>query len=258
MLYTLVDPHVGHEVAYNRWYERDHYYEGCMVGPHLFAGSRWVATREMKDMRFPVGRGEICDPTDKGSYVAIYWVQEGKHDEHFGWGLTKVQWIYQNDRGFQERTHAHTVLYEEPWSFYRDDDPVPIELALDHRYPALASVALDRAEGVSVEDLNAFLTGTALPALMGADSKVASMVSWVPVIREDDLTDGAPMDLGTKGGGHERSHQLFFLEDDPKAVWDQFHAYADAVNASGLAEVVFAGPFLATSVGTDKYTDQLW
>ena len=24
MLFTLVDPNLGHEVAYNRWYERDH------------------------------------------------------------------------------------------------------------------------------------------------------------------------------------------------------------------------------------------
>ena len=46
MLFTLVDPEKGHEVAYNRWYERDHFYAGCMVGPWLFAGSRWVAPRE--------------------------------------------------------------------------------------------------------------------------------------------------------------------------------------------------------------------
>ena len=28
MLLTLVDPEPGHEVAYNRWYERDHFYAG--------------------------------------------------------------------------------------------------------------------------------------------------------------------------------------------------------------------------------------
>ena len=44
-LFTLVDPSKGHEVAYNRWYERDHFYAGCMIGPWLFAGKRWVATR---------------------------------------------------------------------------------------------------------------------------------------------------------------------------------------------------------------------
>ena len=39
-LFTLVDPHEGHEVAYNRWYERDHFYAGCMNGPFFFAGRR--------------------------------------------------------------------------------------------------------------------------------------------------------------------------------------------------------------------------
>ena len=38
MLFTLVEPHRGHEVAYNRWYERDHFYAGCMIGPYQFAG----------------------------------------------------------------------------------------------------------------------------------------------------------------------------------------------------------------------------
>ena len=38
-LFTMVDPNPGHEVEYNRWYERDHFYAGCMIGPWLFAGS---------------------------------------------------------------------------------------------------------------------------------------------------------------------------------------------------------------------------
>jgi hypothetical protein len=45
MLLTLVDPHPGFEHAYNRWYERDHFYAGCMIGPWLFAGRRWVRDR---------------------------------------------------------------------------------------------------------------------------------------------------------------------------------------------------------------------
>ena len=53
MLFTLVDPHRGFEVAYNRWYERDHYYAGCMIGPWLLAGSRWVAPRACKRLRLP-------------------------------------------------------------------------------------------------------------------------------------------------------------------------------------------------------------
>ena len=53
MLFTLVEPHKGHEVEYHRWYERDHFYSGCMEGPWLFSGRRWVSTRELKALREP-------------------------------------------------------------------------------------------------------------------------------------------------------------------------------------------------------------
>ncbi len=53
MLYTLVEPHRGHEVAYNRWYERDHFYAGCQIGAYNFAGARFVATAPLKELRYP-------------------------------------------------------------------------------------------------------------------------------------------------------------------------------------------------------------
>jgi hypothetical protein len=53
MLFTMVEPHKGHEVEYNRWYERDHFYAGCMIGAWQFAGRRFVATRDLKSLRYP-------------------------------------------------------------------------------------------------------------------------------------------------------------------------------------------------------------
>ena len=53
MLYTLVEPHRGHQVAYNRWYERDHFYAGCQIGAYNFAGARFVATAPLKGLRYP-------------------------------------------------------------------------------------------------------------------------------------------------------------------------------------------------------------
>ena len=41
-------------------------------------------------------------------------------------------------------------------------------------------------------------------------------------------------------------------------VRDRIRSYAEAVDASGLATVVFAAPFIPTIPGTDTYTDQLW
>ena len=66
------------------------------------------------------------------------------------------------------------------------------------------------------------------------------------------------MPLGTDGGSDDRIIQLCFLETDPEACWDQFRAYAKAVDAGGHGQVTLAAPFIPTIVGTDTYTDQLW
>lgn len=259
MLYTLVDPHRGHEVAYNRWYERDHYYAGCMIGPWLFAGSRWVATRELKDLRFPKDdTNAVADPWDAGSYVAIYWVLEGHFDEHFNdWAIKQVRWLYSNDRGFAERSHVHTVLYRIAGAFYRDADPVPIDLALDHGYEGLVSVALDRVDGVSADQLDAWLRAEGLPPALADGGPVASCAVWTPEPREGGPAN-APMALGSEPGGPERTMQLFFVDGDVRDAWPRFVEYGERVNGSGLATVVFAAPFFRTVVGTDTYVDQLW
>lgn len=163
MLLTMVDPNRGYERAYNRWYERDHYYAGCMVGPYLFAGSRWVATRELKDLRWPEGNTTIADPTDKGSYVSIYWVEKDHHDDHFvEFARPQVRWLYGNNRGFPERSHAHTVLFDHIGAVYRDADPVPIELALDHGYDGIVAAWFDSRDGDAMA-LHTKLAATVMP-----------------------------------------------------------------------------------------------
>ncbi len=253
MLLTLVDPNEGSEVAYNRWYERDHFYAGCMVGPWLFAGSRWVATRELKDLRLSDGRGEVADPVDAGSYVAIYWVHAGKEEEHWKWAGEQVHWLYSNGRGFSERTHAHTVIFDYVTTAYRDEDPIPIQLALDHGYSGIAMVATDRAEGVSERD---FAAWTAESGRLATGS-IASISSWRPQPR-NEITANAPMDLGTGTGGPERTMQLAFLEGETRSAWDDVRRYAEAIDASGKGRVCFAGPFHKTVVGTNEYADRLW
>ncbi len=256
MLYTLVDPHRGREVAYNRWYERDHFYAGCLVGPWLFAGRRWVATRRLKDLRFPAD-GPVAEPVDAGSYLAVYWVLEGKHADHFSWAIDQVQWLYANDRGFPDRDHVHTVLFDYEGTVHRDDDPVPVELALDHGYQGLVSVFLDRADDIGAEELSEWLRDGPLPDLL-AGSPIAMASSWSPVGRDDDVTDRAPMALGSPPGGGERTLQVFFVESDPSECWDAFVDYGKAIDADGKASVALAAPFIPTVVGTDTYTDELW
>lgn len=255
MLLTMVDPEKGLEREYNRWYERDHYYGGCMIGPFLFAGSRWVAPRELKDLRWPKD-GAVANPTTKGSYVAIYWVEKGKHAEHFDtWAVPQVWSLYNHGRGFAKRHHVHTVLFDHIGAVYRDADPVPVALALDHKYDGIVAVWLDAAKG-NAQSLHAELAKQLVPELL-AGSLIEIASSWTPSAGENEPKE-TPMDLGSKAGGPERLCQLFFLHGDVRESIDRFREYTKKVEAQGLAKTQLVSPFYRTVVGTDTYADQLW
>jgi hypothetical protein len=227
-----------------------------MIGPFLFAGSRWVATRELKDLRWPQEEA-VAKPYDAGSYVAIYFVEQGHHEEHFAdWARPQVRVLYGEGRGFAERRHIHTVLFNHIGAVYRDDDPVPVDLALDHGYDGIVAAWLDGRDGLAAADLHARLAEAHLPKLLsGSPIEIAS--SWTPSAGENDDKD-VPMDLGSKAGGPERLCQLFFVGGDVRDATKRLHDYTAAVEADGLADARLVAPFHRTVVGTDKYVDQLW
>ena len=256
MLLTLVEPAKGFELAYNRWYERDHFYAGCMVGPWLFAGSRWVATRTLKDLRWP-SDSPIARPNDAGSYVAVYWVEEGHHREHFGeWSIRQVRDLYANGRGFSERTHVHTSTFHHAGSAYRDDDPVPVELALDRGYDGLFILWWDAATGTGRQLHETLAMALPMASLLDSASPVEIASSWVPSTPDQENRD-APMDLGSPVGGTDRLVQLLFVSGDVVASAERVRAYTDGVEAQGLATLQLAAPFFRTVVGTDRYVDEL-
>jgi hypothetical protein len=160
-LVTLVEPHRGHEVAYNRWYERDHFYAGCMIGAWTISGARFVATRDLKDLRSPDST-VAPDPT-AGSYLSLYWVLAGKFGEWMDWGTRQVRWLIDEDRMFPHRDHVHTVMYRFHSEVPGREDGVPVELALDRRAPSLVMTVVDRAEGVSTDAVAAWWAEQGLP-----------------------------------------------------------------------------------------------
>jgi hypothetical protein len=256
MLLTLVDPHKGFERAYNRWYERDHFYAGCMIGPFLFAGSRWVATRALKNLRWPDDE-TVAVPPDAGSYVAIYWVEKGHHDDHFGgWAQPQVVTLYGEGRGFSERRHIHTALFDHIGAVYRDDDPVPVDLALDHGYEGLVALWIDGAGGAPAAQTHQRLAADLLPKLLaGSNIEIAS--SWTPSPGENEPKN-VPMDLGTRAGGPERVCQLFFVGGAVEDALPKLREYTDAIERDGIGAVRLVAPFYRTVIGTDRYVDELW
>ncbi len=251
MLYTQVDPEPGYEVEYNRWYERDHFYAGCMVGPWLFAGRRWVSTKDLKALRFPA-ETPFLSPVTAGSYVAIYWILEDRYEDHREWATEQVNWLYANGRGFPNRVHRHTGMYGQQARWYRDDEYVPLELALDHeQYVGMVSMALQRADGVEDAAVDEWLDAN-VPGFL-AGGPVASASKWAPL----PILESAPAFVPRDPDADKRTMHLFFLEEDPRADWERFRQWGKQVDASGVATVVFAAPWIPTVVGTDTYTDQL-
>jgi hypothetical protein len=244
MLFTLVEPHRGHEVAYNRWYERDHFYAGCMVGPWLFAGRRFVATRALKELRFGT-EPDVFGGADLGSYVAVYWILDGRHEEHVDWALRQVQWLHANGRMFGERDHIHTLLYRHAFTVAARADPVPAELALDHPFGGMTATLVRPAAGVTAEELGAYVGRTLEPELE---------LGFTPI--------PLPADAPVSQQGQDRLGgcllELAFTSASPDRTWDEQHAAADRLRGDGVGEVLWTAPFVPTIPGTDAYTDQLW
>jgi hypothetical protein len=249
MLFTMVEPRKGHEVAYNRWYERDHFYGGCLAGPYLFSGKRWVATKDLKAQRFPA-ESPITPSSDVGSYLAVYWVLEGTHDDWNRWSVDQVQMLHRDGRMFPERDHIHTVLYEYLWDVGRDADGVPVELALEHPYQAMHVLIGERNDDVDMGDVDAWFKDKLPGALAG------TKIGQVAAFKAMPLLDDAPPDVPRDPATNRRFMQMWFAED--ASGFDVVQSVAKEFDGSGLGSIVFASPFKTTIPGTDTYTDQLW
>jgi hypothetical protein len=245
LLFTMVEPHKGHEVAYNRWYERDHFYAGCMVGAATFAGGRFVATRACKELRYPADSPVTPDPMT-GSYLAIYWILDGRHDDWNRWGVDQVNWLHANGRMFGERDHVHTLLYDYAGEHQARPGGVWSELALDRHFPGLAVTIAETAEDVEAGNVVEHYRSRPCPAEV--------MVAATPLPLLADRPGDVPEDTATN-----RVLMMWFLDEDPVAVWDErFAGMGAELKRAGLGRIVFASPFLSTVPGTDRYADELW
>ena len=112
------------------------------------------------------------------------------------------------------------------------------------------------ADGVSEDELHAFLRDTAMPEMM-AGSPVAIGSTWKPRQR-DEITSNSPMDLGSGTGTEARTLQIFFCDEQPDGLLGLVRSRMwTPSTARAMARVCWAGPFYKTVVGTDTYVDQL-
>ena len=252
-IFALIDPHRGHERDFNRWYERDHLYAGGLCAPWTLAAARWVATRDLKALRYP-RNNPICDPIGAGSYLSAFWIQAGRFDEQQAWVREQMQQLGAAGRLFGERQHVHTFGYAYRGCAHRDADAVPAELALDHRYPGVVCSWIERNPEIRLDDLSAWLVKEFLPVRL--ESSPLAMALTFELLPPQDWW---PANVPQPPGLGDRLLVAHFLESDPRECWAAgFADLGDALEASGQGRLLLAAPFIPTRPGTDAYVDELW
>ena len=223
---ACIEPHVGHERAFNAWYERDHFYDAMMAGPGACAAARYVATRECKQQR--VGVGHLADRV-RGSYLTLAWLLPGLADEWNAWVGRRMAGLRDApDRLFVARDHVYTAIYRFEFDVRGDGGPVPI-VALDRDFAGVVAVSF----GDGLDDARHWAEAVVSPA-------VPLLVGLAP-----ERTILAEVDPG------DHAVVVGFCVDDPRVAWATRLASTLDIATSG------GGPFVRTVPGTDTYVDEL-
>ncbi|MFF4885996.1 hypothetical protein ACFY2D_24500 [Streptomyces nigra] len=252
-LITMVEPHPGHERAYNRWYEDDHYYAGAMAMPWMFAGRRWVATRDLQLLRHPA-RSAVARPVTAGCYLSTYWITAGRYADHMRWTVAINRRLNRDARVHHDRTHVFTAFQDHATTVYRDGPAGPRDLhALDHPYAGLVLQVVDADTAAHSADLLAWLRDRHLPErLAGSPAAMATVFRPTPLPLDRMSYVRQVEGVGT------RLTLLWFLEEDPRRCWEEHFAGPEtAVEKTGLGRTELVAPFVPTVPGTDRYVDEL-
>jgi hypothetical protein len=256
-LITMVEPNPGFEHDYNRWYEDDHFYAGAMVGPTMFAGRRWVATRDLLSLRFPID-SPVAKPVTAGCYISTYLVVKGHFDDAVRWGLTAMrEHLYPHGRGFDQRQHIYTAFSVYEFGVIRDDEAfLQPHHVLDHPFAGMVVEVLEPGETTSRPDLLERLRDDVIPTAM-SDSPIAAALAFTP----NQLPYARALGEFASGvespyGASRNLTLLWFVQEDPRACWSRFRQHGTMMSRAG-AELVFAAPFIPTVPGTDLYVDEL-
>lgn len=259
-LITWVEPTPEHVVGYNRWYEDDHMITGAMVMPWMFSCRRFVSPRSIQHLRGPIG-SRVAEPLEAGKYIGIYWINDGRIEDHEQWSLGANRRLHAEGRGsyrghdqnpLEERSHVFTSFSDFLGATYRDDGVPRVVHTLVQPYKGMVIQVIDAKDGDRAR-LDAWLTNEYLPSVVTGDVAVATRFAPRPLppdklahVRELDGVDGIVT-------------VLHFLESSPEDAWDQHFAKAEEqIAASGIGSLGVQAAFIPTNHGTNDYTDQLF
>jgi hypothetical protein len=221
---SYIEPHAGQARAFNRWYERDHFYAAVTGGPGVFSGARFVATRACKAVRPAAGR--LFGDVSRGSFLSLAWLMPDAQPAWDAWVGEQMQTIVAEDRLFPGRDHVHTAVYQYAWSV---GDGATAATALDHGFGVVVALAVARGHEDSLRRLDA--------PLVVALTQERLIVS----VLDEPVIDAASHVLA-----------LAFVHGDVARAW------CDTIEpALAGVPLLYASPFVRTIPGTDTYTDEL-
>lgn len=252
-IFGFVEPHRGHEAAFNRWYERDHLVAAGAMAPWTISTQRWVATRELKALRYPKDN-PIAQPAERGSYLSAIWVQAGRFDEQQAWVAEQMAMLARTNRGFDHRDVISTASYDYRGGAFRDADGVPAEMALDRRYPGIVLAWLERAPDTPIQVFERGLIDDTLPAFL-AGSPIAMALVFSPKPKAAWWPKAAPEVPGIGS----RLLIAFFSEANPRECFaPHLSSLGERIADSKRGRALLVAPFIPVVAGTDRYSDELY
>ncbi len=257
VLLTLLEPKAGFEKDIHRWYERDHFYAGCMIGENFFSGRRWIATRALKELRFPQDT-PIVDDIRKGSFLASYWILDQRYEEALQWSIAQVHQLHAQQRMEPPRDNISSGFYRFDFGAFRDDDGVPAELALEHPFKGLGVTFIDFHEDYKNSDIAGEVKGKLAAVLDAslADTCCSMTLCFSPQPLPDEVPSYVPR--VAQDVLERRRLLLHFFDADPVQCWQSFtESLSSQLQKQRLADIVYASPFIPTIPGTDTYLDQI-
>ncbi|MCW2830840.1 MAG: hypothetical protein JWP31_1532 [Aeromicrobium sp.] len=259
-LISLVEPHAGEERRYNRWYEDDHFFAGAMHAPGIFAGRRWVATRELQALRLPAqpppGALPVADPLASGCYLTTYWIAPGQLDAVTSWTSAQNRELVELGRIHTGRTHVFTSFQEHVAAVRSGTDVPPEVFSLMDPAPGLVLEVVDAAMPQDRVRLERWLLEEHLPQRLTAVSASSAML-FRTTPPHPGMKPEVRATLGRVANDGRRLTVLWFLRRDPASLWPEIEDEPALVHAGGCGEVSLLAPFLPSAMGTDRYDDAL-
>ncbi|MDR5699101.1 hypothetical protein [Agromyces aerolatus] len=253
-LITLVSPRTGHERAYNRWYEDDHFWAGGLYCPWIFAGRRWTATRELTALRSPE-RTPVTDDVRDGSYLTTYWIAPGRLQETTDWLAGMNARLGEAGRIFAERDHVYTSFTDHAGTVYRDAAVPRDVFSLMDPAPGLVLGLVDAPSAEARPGLERWLLDDHLPGSLARMGHASSAMVFRTNPPDPRLRPDVLAGLARVAGNGGRLTVLWFLDEEPSANWDgRFGGLGDELAAGG-GELTLLAPFIPSVMGTDTYAD---